>query len=106
MEGFVATKLDEFDRGKISRRRLIETLTLAATTIPQTGSTTAAVSCNLTLTNDLLVMIASSDTGIATVPASISIPAGQTNATFSSLGSWSVPVRLPTTSRGISDAWS
>ena len=32
MEGFVATKLDEFDRGKISRRRLIETLTLAATT--------------------------------------------------------------------------
>ena len=32
MEGFVATKLDDFDRGKISRRRLIETLTLAATT--------------------------------------------------------------------------
>ena len=32
MEGFVATKLDEFDRGKINRRRLIETLTLAATT--------------------------------------------------------------------------
>ena len=31
MEGFVATKLDEFDRGKISRRRLIEALTLAAT---------------------------------------------------------------------------
>jgi hypothetical protein len=31
MEGFVATKLDEFDQGKISRRRLIETLTLAAT---------------------------------------------------------------------------
>jgi catechol 2,3-dioxygenase-like lactoylglutathione lyase family enzyme len=31
MEGFVATKLDEFDRGKISRRRLIEVLTLAAT---------------------------------------------------------------------------
>jgi catechol 2,3-dioxygenase-like lactoylglutathione lyase family enzyme len=31
MEGFVATKLDEFDRGKISRRHLIETLTLAAT---------------------------------------------------------------------------
>jgi hypothetical protein len=31
MEGFVATKLDEFDRGRISRRRLIETLTLAAT---------------------------------------------------------------------------
>jgi len=31
MEGFVAAKLDEFDRGKISRRRLIEALTLAAT---------------------------------------------------------------------------
>src|SRR5713101_684843 len=33
MEGFVATKLAEFDQGKISRRRLIETLTLAATTV-------------------------------------------------------------------------
>jgi len=32
MEGYVATKLDEFDQGKISRRRLIEMLTLAATT--------------------------------------------------------------------------
>ena len=32
MQGFVATKLDEFEHGKISRRRLIETLTLAATT--------------------------------------------------------------------------
>jgi catechol 2,3-dioxygenase-like lactoylglutathione lyase family enzyme len=32
MEGFVAHKLAEFERGKISRRRLIETLTLAATT--------------------------------------------------------------------------
>jgi len=31
MEGYVATKLDEFDRGKISRRRLIEALTVAAT---------------------------------------------------------------------------
>jgi len=33
MEGFIATKLDEFDRGKISRRRLIGALTLAATTV-------------------------------------------------------------------------
>ncbi len=33
MEGFVATKLAEFDQGKISRRRLIEALTLAATTV-------------------------------------------------------------------------
>ena len=32
MDGFVASKLDEFEQGKISRRRLIETLTLAATT--------------------------------------------------------------------------
>src|ERR1700760_3770831 len=29
MEGFVAHKLNEFETGKISRRRLIETLTLA-----------------------------------------------------------------------------
>jgi catechol 2,3-dioxygenase-like lactoylglutathione lyase family enzyme len=33
MEGFVATKLHEFEQGKISRRKLIETLTLAATTL-------------------------------------------------------------------------
>jgi catechol 2,3-dioxygenase-like lactoylglutathione lyase family enzyme len=32
MEGFVAQKLNDFERGKISRRGLIETLTLAATT--------------------------------------------------------------------------
>ena len=41
MEGFVATKLDEFDRGKISRRHLIETLTLAATTVYATGGAKA-----------------------------------------------------------------
>jgi catechol 2,3-dioxygenase-like lactoylglutathione lyase family enzyme len=33
MEGFVAQKLNDFETGKISRRRLIETLTLAATTV-------------------------------------------------------------------------
>ncbi len=33
MEGFVAQKLNDFESGKISRRRLIETLTLAATTV-------------------------------------------------------------------------
>jgi catechol 2,3-dioxygenase-like lactoylglutathione lyase family enzyme len=33
MEGFVAQKLNEFEAGKISRRKLIETLTLAATTV-------------------------------------------------------------------------
>ena len=32
MEGFVAAKLNDFETGKISRRKLIETLTLAATT--------------------------------------------------------------------------
>jgi catechol 2,3-dioxygenase-like lactoylglutathione lyase family enzyme len=33
MEGFVAQKIDDYKTGKISRRRLIETLTLAATTL-------------------------------------------------------------------------
>ena len=41
MEGFVATKLDEFDRGKISRRKLIEMLTFAATTVYAADSATA-----------------------------------------------------------------
>src|SRR4030095_1081735 len=41
MDGFVATKLDEFDRGKISRRRLIEALTLAATTAYATDAAKA-----------------------------------------------------------------
>jgi catechol 2,3-dioxygenase-like lactoylglutathione lyase family enzyme len=39
MYGFAATKLDEFEQGKISRRKLIESLTLAATA---TGAATAA----------------------------------------------------------------
>jgi catechol 2,3-dioxygenase-like lactoylglutathione lyase family enzyme len=38
MEGFVAQKLHDFENGKISRRRLIETLTLAATTVYATGA--------------------------------------------------------------------
>ena len=33
MEGFVAQKLNDFETGKISRRKLIETLTFAATTV-------------------------------------------------------------------------
>ena len=41
MEGYVATKLDEFDRGKISRRQLIETLTLAATSVYATDGAEA-----------------------------------------------------------------
>ncbi len=39
MESFYATKLDEFAKGKISRRALLETLTVAATT---TVATTTA----------------------------------------------------------------
>jgi len=33
MHGFAATKLTEFEQGKISRRTLIETLTLAVTSM-------------------------------------------------------------------------
>jgi catechol 2,3-dioxygenase-like lactoylglutathione lyase family enzyme len=42
MESFVATKLHEFEQGKISRRRLIEMLTLAATTVHAADAQTAA----------------------------------------------------------------
>ena len=41
MEGFVSQKLNDFETGKISRRRLIETLTLAATTAYATDSANA-----------------------------------------------------------------
>jgi catechol 2,3-dioxygenase-like lactoylglutathione lyase family enzyme len=41
MEGFVATKLNEFETGKISRRRLIESLTIAATTLYAGGAKSA-----------------------------------------------------------------
>ena len=41
MEGFVAQKLNEFETGKISRRKLIETLTLAATTAAAADSARA-----------------------------------------------------------------
>jgi catechol 2,3-dioxygenase-like lactoylglutathione lyase family enzyme len=41
MEGFVAQKLNEFETGKISRRKLIETLTLAATTAGAAGAAEA-----------------------------------------------------------------
>jgi len=47
MEGFVAQKLHDFENGKISRRRLIETLTLAATTV-YAGGAGAAESPGLT----------------------------------------------------------
>ena len=42
MYGFAATKLNEFEKGKISRRQLIETITLAATTLGAAGSASAA----------------------------------------------------------------
>jgi hypothetical protein len=41
MEGFVARTLADFETGKISRRKLIETLTLAATTACATGGAKA-----------------------------------------------------------------
>ncbi len=56
MFGFVATKLDEFENGKISRRRLIETLTLAATAgaaTSETKSATAAPNLKVALVNHI-----------------------------------------------------
>jgi catechol 2,3-dioxygenase-like lactoylglutathione lyase family enzyme len=41
MDGFVAHQLDEFAKGKLSRRRLIEMLTLAATTAYTTSQAAA-----------------------------------------------------------------
>ena len=41
MEGFVAQKLNEFENGKISRRKLIEALTVAATSATATGGAQA-----------------------------------------------------------------
>jgi catechol 2,3-dioxygenase-like lactoylglutathione lyase family enzyme len=52
MEGFVAQKLNEFETGKISRRRLIETLTLAATTV--TAADSAKAQADPTLKAQLL----------------------------------------------------
>ena len=53
MEGFVAQKLNDFETGKISRRRLIETLTLAATTVSATD-VAEAQSSNPTLKAQLI----------------------------------------------------
>ena len=41
MEGFVAQRLNDFETGKISRRKLIETLTLTATATSAAGSAQA-----------------------------------------------------------------
>jgi subtilase family serine protease len=48
-----------------------------------TAATTAVVWTALPPTNDLVVALSSSDTKEATVPATVTIPLGQTNATFS-----------------------
>jgi hypothetical protein len=53
MEGFVAHKLNEFETGKISRRRLIETLTLAATTAYAADSANAASPRDAALINHI-----------------------------------------------------
>ncbi|HEY6255792.1 MAG TPA: VOC family protein [Xanthobacteraceae bacterium] len=47
MEGFVAHKLNAFETGKLSRRALIEQLTLAATTLYATGSAQAQADTTL-----------------------------------------------------------
>jgi catechol 2,3-dioxygenase-like lactoylglutathione lyase family enzyme len=41
MFGFAATKLEEFEQGKISRRQLIQTLTAATTAVGATGAAQA-----------------------------------------------------------------
>jgi catechol 2,3-dioxygenase-like lactoylglutathione lyase family enzyme len=53
MEGFVAHTLNEFEQGKISRRKLIETLTFAATTAYATGSAGAAEGLKAALINHI-----------------------------------------------------
>jgi hypothetical protein len=47
MEGFAAQKLNEFETGKISRRKLIEQLTLAATTLYAADSAGAQADATL-----------------------------------------------------------
>jgi len=42
MQAFVATKLDDYSKGKISRRHLLETLTMAAVTTAAAGGANAA----------------------------------------------------------------
>jgi catechol 2,3-dioxygenase-like lactoylglutathione lyase family enzyme len=49
MYGFAATKLAEFEQGKIDRRALIQALTLAATTIADAPAASAALAPNPSL---------------------------------------------------------
>ena len=61
------------------------TLTIAAAAIGEgdgAAATTATVTRNTDTTNALTVNLSSDDTTEATVPASVTIPAGQTSATF------------------------
>jgi catechol 2,3-dioxygenase-like lactoylglutathione lyase family enzyme len=53
MEGFVAQKLQDFENGKISRCGLIETLTLAATTVYATGAAAADPAVKVALVNHI-----------------------------------------------------
>ena len=64
---------------------LLLNVTLAAKVVPKSAkpvATTAMVWTATPLANDLVVTLASSNTNEATVPATVTIPAGQTNASF------------------------
>jgi catechol 2,3-dioxygenase-like lactoylglutathione lyase family enzyme len=54
MDSFYATKLDEFAKGKISRRALLETLTVAATTAYATAPANAATASDPALKIELV----------------------------------------------------
>lgn len=61
------------------------TLSIAAASFSETdgvAATTASVTRNTDTTNELTVNLTSSDTGESTVPASVTIPAGQTSVSF------------------------
>ena len=62
------------------------TVSFAAGLIPETGSTTGTISCNTALATPLVVNLTSSDTTAATVPVTVTIPAGQTSTTFTVSG--------------------
>lgn len=50
------------------------------------GTATATITRNLSTASDLIVTLASSNTSAATVPATVTIPAGQASATFTITG--------------------
>jgi hypothetical protein len=58
------------------------TISLPIAAVAQGGIAQATVTRNTDTTNPLLVMLASSDTTHATLPNSVTIPAGQSSATF------------------------